>query len=110
MAVDDPTSIDFVSTKDGVVTLSVADHLDWTDEHAHLSRLQEKLNTYVAFIDSGELVDKFPEAADHSPLIEVHFVHPPTAAAKDFLLKATSTIHSEGISFSYETLSASPNA
>jgi hypothetical protein len=40
----------------------------------------------------------------------VHFVHPPTAAAKDFLLKATSTIHSEGISFSYETLSASPNA
>jgi len=110
MAVDDPTTIDFVSTKDGVVTLSVADHLDWSDQDTHLARLQDKLNTYAEFINSGELVEKFPESADRRPLIKVHFVHSPTAAAKDFLAKAASAVEAEGISFSYDTLPAPPNA
>jgi len=110
MAVQDRNIIDIVSTKDGTVTLSVADHLDWADERAHLERLQDKLNCYAEFINSGEFVEKFPEAADRRPLIKIHFVHPPTAAARDFLSKAASAIESEGISFSYDTLPGTPNA
>jgi hypothetical protein len=110
MAIDDPHSVDFVSTAGGTVTLSIADHLDWADEPHHLWCLQEKLNCYAIFINSGELVDKFPEAADQRPLIKVHFVHPPTNTARDFLSKAASAIEAEGISFSYDTLPATPNA
>jgi hypothetical protein len=110
MAIDERNIIDIVSTKDGTVALSVADHLDWADESAHLERLQDKLNCYAEFINSGEFVDKFPQAADQRPLIKIHFVHPPTAAARDFLSKAASVIEAEGISFSYDTLPATRNA
>jgi hypothetical protein len=110
MAVDQPNSIDLVTTGDGVVTLSVADHLDWANEYWHVEQLQAKLNCYLEFIDSGELVDKFPEAGDQRPCITVHFVYSPTAAARDFLLATASTIEAQGIGFSYDVLPAKPNA
>lgn len=102
MAVDERNIIDFVSTgKDGTVTLSIADHLAWDDEQEHLYHLQEKLNRYMDFINSGELAEKFPEAADLRPVIRVHFVHPPTPAAKEFLSKVTALIEAEAVSFTY---------
>ena len=105
MAVDERNVIDFVSTgKDGTVTLSIADHLSWDDEQQPLYQLQEKLNRYTEFIDSGELAEKLPEAADLRPVIRVHFVHPPTPAAQEFLSTATSLIESEAVSFTYDTL------
>jgi len=60
MAGDKPNIIDLVTTKDGTVTLNVADYLDWVDERGHLERLQDKLNSYGEFIKSGEFVEKFP--------------------------------------------------
>jgi hypothetical protein len=107
MAVDERNIIDFVSAgKDGTVTLSIADHLSWDDEQQHLYQLQEKLNRYMDFINSGELAEKFPEAADLRPIIKVHFVHPPTAAAKEVLSKAASLIEAERVSFTFDTLPA----
>src|SRR5258708_40148109 len=85
MSVSDTDLIDFVSEKDGRVTLSVADHLTWDEEGAHLVQLQDKLNRYCDFINSGELADKFPKLADARPLIRVHFVHAPSSAAERFL-------------------------
>lgn len=35
----------------------VCDHIDGSDEDAHLSLLQDKLNTYLAFIESGEVFE-----------------------------------------------------
>jgi hypothetical protein len=107
MAVHESNIIDFVSSgKDGTVTLSVADHLAWEDEPDHLYQLQEKLNCYMKFINNGELAEKFPEAADLRPLIKVHFIHPPTATAKEFLSKVNSLIEAEGVSFTYDILPA----
>jgi hypothetical protein len=105
MAVDERNVIDFVSTgKDGTVTLSIADHLSWADEPQHLYQLQEKLNRYMDFVNSGELAEKFPEAADLRSVIKVHFVHPPTSSAKEFLSKVASLVEAEAVSFAYDTL------
>ena len=106
MAVDEPNSIDFVSTAaDRTVTLSVSDHLPWSAETEHLTQLEAKLNRYMDFINSGELVDKFPDTADHRPFIRIHFMHAPTPAAELFLVRASAAIEQEGVGFTYGLIS-----
>jgi len=109
MSVEEKDIIDFVSTKDNAVTLSIADHLSWDDEQDHLARLQDKLNCYLDFINSGELVDKFPKAADHKPFVCVHFVHSPTKTAKQFLEKASASIEAQSVGFTYTMLPPAEN-
>ena len=106
MSVDEPNIIDFVSTaEDRTVTVSVSDHLPWDTESEHLTHLQAKLNRYLDFINSGELVDQFPEAADHRPLIRIHFMHAPTPAAERFLARVSAAIEQEGVGFTYGPIS-----
>jgi hypothetical protein len=64
MTIEQRDKIDFVTiTKAGEVLLSISDHLPWDDQRQHLYMLQEKLNAYLRFVESGELREKFPEAA-----------------------------------------------
>src|SRR2546427_9504377 len=44
-----------VVKESGAVALTISNHVDWEDSRAHLLSLQEKLNRYLAFIESGEL-------------------------------------------------------
>ncbi len=63
MSVDQTQVIDVVS-KDpkGTIVLSISDHLDWDNTKQHLLILQEKINTYLNFVDSGEICEKYPDA------------------------------------------------
>ncbi|WP_342315746.1 DUF6572 domain-containing protein [Lysobacter sp. FW306-1B-D06B] len=51
-------------TDAGIVVLGIADHLPWEsgEDEQHLLLLQEKINRYLAFIESGEMVVAFPAA------------------------------------------------
>ena len=44
----------------GVFTLLISDHLDWEFELAHLSLLQDKINAYLAFFESGQAAESAP--------------------------------------------------
>ena len=57
MAVDQTRVVDTVGleTETGAVILTIYDHLDWSDTLAHQTVLQEKINTYLLFIESGEI-------------------------------------------------------
>ena len=50
-----------VEKETGHISLTVVDDLEWVDEHNHLALLQEKLNTYLAFIESGEVFERLLE-------------------------------------------------
>lgn len=81
LAVDDPTVIDMVATKDSLreVRLVVADHLPWDDEHAVVFRA--KLSAYMEYIASGRPVGpagwavvvyvrcKFPPRPEDGPML-----------------------------------------
>ncbi len=45
----------------GRVVLAVIDDEDWTNEHEHLHLLENKLNTYLAFIESGQVYERLAE-------------------------------------------------
>lgn len=86
MSVEDRDKIDIVARgKDGRVRLIITDHLDWGDAE-HLFALQEKLNTYLAFIETGQIEDHAPKGAR----IEIHIVakHEPDQLGREFLMKA----------------------
>ena len=40
--------------------LLLTDGMDWSDMNRHLLLLQDKLNTYICYIDSGQYKEKYP--------------------------------------------------
>ena len=75
MTIEQIDKLDFCTfdPKSGDVTLIIVDHLPWDEgtheEGEHLLLLQEKINKYLAGIESGELYEKFPEAKKGQKLI-----------------------------------------
>ena len=72
MPIDDLSVVDAISLdQQGVVNLTIFDAWDWTDEGVHLLAIQEKINLYFGFIESGQLVEAYPAAAGKRILINL---------------------------------------
>ena len=98
MAIDD-TDILF-RDREGHAVLVIADHLDWEefDEGEHLLLLQEKLNTYLAFIDSGQLAKEKPEWKSLPVVIQVDAMHAPSEKALQLYRMAGKAVADAGVS------------
>lgn len=90
MSVEDIKTIDCIGIPieaPDEVNLGISDHLDWGvsfDEHLYI--LQEKINTYLGFIESGEIYESFPPAAQTTKkVIEIFFKYQPPSQADFFL-------------------------
>jgi hypothetical protein len=107
VSVDDPNIIDMVGVESatGKVILTIADHLDWADGDAHQLKLQEKLNTYLAFIESGELSEAYPDAKGRTPVIALAMRVAPSDAGNEFLKELGAIIAGAGIEFSAAVVS-----
>jgi hypothetical protein len=66
MTIEDTAQVDFISRESpGELWLTISDHLPWTEnEGRHLELLQDKLNAYLEFIESGQLWKTRPEASE----------------------------------------------
>lgn len=53
-------TVDFLGLEKetGDIVLTLVDDCDWEDERQHLTLLQNKINRYFDFIDSGEVYDE----------------------------------------------------
>lgn len=109
MSVEDRDVVDILSIdkQTGDVVLTVSDHLDWYDSLAHQETLQTKLNRYLAFIESGELIESYPNAKGRSVIIKVAVKFPPDASGLEFLSRAESVVTSAGIGFRHEVFAES---
>ena len=107
MTVSDPQVIDIVSTSsDGQeCVLRIVDHLPW-GEPEHLLSLQDKINSYLAFLESGEVQTEYPEAEGKRCHILVVCMNEPDELAVDFLRIAGDAVRGAGFEFSWETSSA----
>ncbi len=77
MSVSDPKTIDAMTVSGGQLVMLISDHLRWDGYQAeHLSMLQDKLNTYIRYIDSGGYKEKYSGADISSFVIDVVFLHP----------------------------------
>lgn len=106
MSVEQTTVVDVIHTDavTGKVCLTVSDHLPW--DQAHLAQLQEKLNTYLRYIESGEIYQSYPKSTGRELLIKVALKHRPTAEALSFLEGARQAIVTAGFEFEFGPLAA----
>ena len=94
-----------VEKETGLVVLTVSDHLGWEDEAEHLRALREKLNSYLMFIETGQLIENYPEATGRLPRIDVIFRVPPSPSALEFMSNAKETMRHSRIAFSWRVMS-----
>lgn len=66
--------------------------------------LQEKLNRYLAFIESGELIEQYPAAVGRSVRVDVRCKYAPTNDGERFLRSARTAIEEAGFSLSWGVL------
>jgi hypothetical protein len=107
VSIDQRKVADFVGIRrsDGRCTLTISDHLPW-DDPAHVAQLEDKLNDYLAFIEAGELYEKFPDARGREIEIQVICKHmPPEDDALAFLDYAAKKIRGAEIYFAVRALS-----
>lgn len=107
MAVDNFEVVDIISADPGGnVVLKASDHLDWSDSISHQRTLQEKLNRYLAFVQSGEIVEQYPEANGRPVIIEVVTKHPPDLGGLQFLERADAIVTSAGFGFRHTCITS----
>lgn len=111
MSLDNTRTIDAVGTEaaTGCTVLTITDHWDWEDKHAHLLALQEKLNSYFEFVESGQLFDTRPEASGGRVRINVVSRFPMPAEGRDLLSKASDVARHIDIEVTSERYLGSPS-
>ncbi len=76
------------------VVLTIIDSWDWTSAEKHLAALQEKLNAYFEFVESGQIYTSYPDAIGKMFLIDIVHKYPLPAACLA-LLKMASEVASQ---------------
>ena len=109
MSVEDGGVVDFIGIdkESGDVILTVSDHLDWKDTVQHQTILQEKLNKYLAFVESGEIFERYPDAKCRSVRFRVVFKNRPDFAGQQFLARARKVIEAAGFRLQHEVFAES---
>ena len=79
------------------VILTVSDHLDWSDTTRHQTLLQTKLNRYLAFCESGEMLERYPAAKGLPVTLKVVFEFKPDARGLEFLSEAKKIVEAAGL-------------
>lgn len=91
-----------IDNETGYVTLIIIDHLDWEDEVSHLRLLQEKINRYLSFWESGEVYETYPEADGRKMEIKIYVKHDLPQICIEFLERVSQIIGDEGFVLSYK--------
>jgi len=107
MAIDSTDTVDSIGidpTSDEVL-LTISDHLDWKgDDKEHMLLLQEKVNSYLRFIESGEIYRKYPQAKGKAFVINIMGKFSPNEYANLFLKKIETLLHEAGYKLRFEQI------
>jgi hypothetical protein len=104
MSVEQTRVVDAISIdrETGQCKVSISDHLPWDGDH--LLTLQEKLNAYLAFLESGEVYSAYPQATGREFSIIVIAKYRPNDIAMHFFEHAAAHIKRAGFSLRVQPL------
>jgi hypothetical protein len=103
MGVENTNQVDIIgiNKETGICTLTIVDSLDWTDKYEHLVILQEKINTYLSFIESGEIYKSYTPSEGKDFEINIRFMNPISPDCEHFLQHASQIISNAGFTLIY---------
>ena len=104
MAVSDKDKIDSIGTDSGFgnIILTIDDDLSWRNEYDHLNILQDKINSYLEFIDNGELYKNYPDAEGKRIEILINFKNGITPKCEAYLNRIRNKLVILGINVVYK--------
>ncbi|MBI9013306.1 MAG: hypothetical protein JEZ08_13820 [Clostridiales bacterium] len=79
-----------------VVNLIIIDDQNWETPREHIDMIQEKILSYVAFIENGTLKKKYPSVADLDTIIKVIFEYKPTEEGIKFIEQVKTVLEDTG--------------
>lgn len=103
MTIEQRDVVDFIGIGkvDGRAILTISDHLPWLPDDGHLAFLQDKINTYLAFIETREIYDAYPQAHGRELEIQVVCKYSPAGDAVNFLEYVYEKVRGAGFHFSW---------
>jgi hypothetical protein len=102
MSIEQKDVIDFVSIDPkGNAVLTISDHLPWDAENEHLLLLQDKINSYLGAIETGELYDAYPNGKNRNIIIRIVALESPNKDGLLFLERAKGILTSAGYGFEF---------
>jgi len=109
MTVEDVNKIDMIGISlddQDMVNLGISDHLIWGPPiEEHLYKLQEKINSYIQFIETGEIYNAFPETkGTNKKNIIIYFKHTPPKESMFFFEGVEKVLKSINVSLVIKVL------
>lgn len=103
MTIEQVEEVDFIGIDENEnIVLTISDHLEWDVGNEHLYLLQQKINSYLSFIESGEVYTSYKNSEGKKFIIHIAFKFSPNEAAIDFLSKVETAVNRAGFGFSWE--------
>lgn len=98
-SLDNPNTVDAIGTEktSGDIILTITDSWDWSDEQKDLLALQDKLNSYFNFIESGQIFEEYPDAKGQKLVIDVVTRFPMPESGLGLLEKANEACTDLGV-------------
>src|SRR5574341_960328 len=109
MSVEQTNVVDAIGIDNatGDVVLTIADHLEWTgSDNKHFALLQAKLNTYLGFVESGEILERYPDAKGKNVLIDVVCKYPLNQQALGFYGQVMRIVEDAGMKLRHRLFGA----
>lgn len=97
--------IDFVVpvNKQGVTELIIVDQMPWAIEQSeHLVALQDKLNSYFAYVDEGQLFEDFPNARGRAIIFKIMALYSPNTNGENLLAHVRQALEEIGATLEFE--------
>ena len=104
MAIDNAEVIDATAYEGKKLILQLYDHLEFDDEiiKEHMFMLQDKLNTYIWFIDSKQYEETYPNASLSVYEIQIKFKYQPSDFCIEYLNRVNNKLGSMNITVMFE--------
>lgn len=106
MTIEQVEVVDFIgiNKEEGCISLVISDHLEWDDESEKLLLLQEKINVYLSYIQSGQMFETHPEAVGLEAHIALTCKYQPNQEALNFFVLVAPIIEGVGFKFKWSVL------
>lgn len=109
MSIEQVNTVDAIGVdkSTGEVVMTIADHLPWNKdepetEHEHMLLLQEKINAYLGFVESGEILKSYPVSQGKKVRIEVIGKYQLSTHAEKFFSRARGIVQDAGVKLDFK--------
>lgn len=104
MAIDNTEVIDAVAYEGDKLILQLYDHWEFNDEieKDHMFLLQDKLNSYIWYVDSEQYKDTYPDVNLSFFEIQIKFKYQPPDFCLSYIQHVNDKLHKANINIVYE--------